>query len=67
MKGIVKAFKSDRGFGFISPSDGGAAVFVHITAVPRGEELREGDRVTYSEEFDARSRKTRAIDVRLCP
>ena len=33
--GIVKFFNLQRGYGFITPRDGGRDVFVHITAVHR--------------------------------
>ncbi len=34
-QGTVKWFNTQKGFGFITPEDGGADAFVHITAVQR--------------------------------
>jgi CspA family cold shock protein len=47
--GTVKFFNTQRGFGFIQPSDGGKDVFVHITAVQRAglESLNEGQKVSF--------------------
>ncbi len=45
MEGTVKWFNSAKGFGFITPSDGGKDVFVHKNEAPGS--LRDGDRVEY--------------------
>ena len=50
--GTVKWFNDSKGFGFISPSDGSADVFVHFSAV-QGDGFRtltEGQTVTYEVE-----------------
>jgi len=47
--GTVKWFNSDKGFGFIQPTNGGADVFVHISAVERAgmRSLVEGQTISY--------------------
>lgn len=47
--GTVKWFNAQKGFGFIQPEDGGADVFVHISAVERSGmgNLKEGQRVSF--------------------
>lgn len=47
--GTVKWFNSQKGYGFIEPSDGGKDAFVHISAVERAglSDLREGQKVNY--------------------
>ena len=50
--GTVKWFNDSKGFGFISPSDGSADVFVHFSAV-QGDGFRtlaEGQTVSYEVE-----------------
>lgn len=46
-QGVVARYDADRGFGFITPDDGGPDLFVHVSVVRDGEELYEGDRVRY--------------------
>jgi CspA family cold shock protein len=65
--GIVKWFNSTKGFGFIQPDQGGADVFVHISAVERAGlgTLHEGQKVGYEIERDQRSGKTSAGQLQL--
>ncbi|HMQ58585.1 MAG TPA: cold-shock protein [Rhizobiaceae bacterium] len=60
--GTVKWFNATKGFGFIQPDEGGADVFVHISAVERSgmAGLNEGQKVSYELVRDKRSGKTAA-------
>jgi CspA family cold shock protein len=60
--GTVKWFNPTKGFGFIQPDDGGADVFVHISAVERAgmRSLNEGDKVSFELERDRKSGKMSA-------
>lgn len=64
-KGTVKWFNGTKGYGFIQPSNGGADVFVHISAVERAglRELREGQEVEYEIEV-GRNGKSAAENLR---
>lgn len=60
--GTVKWFNATKGFGFIQPDDGGADVFVHISAVERSTlgSLNEGQKLRFDLVRDQRSGKTSA-------
>ncbi|MEJ2107320.1 MAG: cold-shock protein [Acidiferrobacteraceae bacterium] len=47
--GTVKWFSATKGYGFISPSDGGADVFAHFSAIQMDgfKTLKEGQAVEY--------------------
>ncbi|MCA0417855.1 cold-shock protein [Bosea beijingensis] len=61
-KGTVKWFNSTKGYGFITPENGGQDVFVHISAVERAglRELRDGQVVSYELVADRKTGKTSA-------
>ena len=65
--GVVKWFNTQKGYGFIQPSDGGRDVFVHISAVQRSglTELVEGQKVAYELIADRRSGKLAAANLEL--
>ncbi len=60
--GTVKWFNSTKGFGFIQPDDGGADVFVHISAVERAgmSNIVEGQKINYEMVRDNKSGKMSA-------
>jgi CspA family cold shock protein len=63
--GTIKWFNPDRGFGFIVPEDGGADVFVHISAVEEAglATLNDGQKVSFDIGQDRRG-KTAAINLK---
>ena len=46
--GTVKFFNNSKGFGFITPDDGGKDVFVHKNGLT--DNITEGDKVSYDVE-----------------
>ncbi len=63
--GKVKWFNTNKGFGFIQPSEGGADVFVHISALERAglNDLKEGQSISY--ELATNKGKTSAANLKL--
>jgi CspA family cold shock protein len=61
--GTVKFFNDDKGFGFITPENGGQDVFVHVSALTRGSSLREGDKVSFELGQDRKTGKSKAENV----
>jgi len=65
MKGTVKFFNTEKGFGFARPDDRGSDVFVHIRQVTGADHLLEGDRIEFEMGTNERSGKPQAVSVRL--
>jgi cold shock protein len=61
--GTVKWFNDDKGFGFITPDEGGKDLFVHHSAINSDgfRTLAEGARVTY--EAEAGEKGPKAVNV----
>ncbi len=65
--GTVKWFNTQKGYGFIQPEDGGADVFVHISAVERAglSTLNDGQKVSFELQRDPKKGKSSAVDLQL--
>jgi cold shock protein len=62
-EGTVKFFSDQKGFGFITPDEGGKDLFVHQSAINAEgfRSLRENQRVTFEVQQDAKG--PRAVNV----
>ncbi|WP_018236637.1 cold-shock protein [Ensifer sp. BR816] len=65
--GTVKFFNTDKGFGFIKPENGGADIFVHISAVQASglSGLSENQKVSFDTEPDRRSKGPKAVNLQI--
>jgi cold shock CspA family protein len=65
IKGVLKTWKEDRGFGFITPDNGGKDIFMHISAL-KGTSRRPiaGDVIFYQIARDNRG-KFKAINAHI--
>jgi len=63
--GTVKFFNASKGYGFITPDDGGKDVFVHVTAVERSGmgALTDGQRISFETEPDKRGKGPKAVNL----
>ena len=62
--GTIKTWNEAKGFGFITPANGGQDVFVHVSALPRGSGTpRVGQAFSFEIELN-REGKKRAVRVR---
>lgn len=62
-EGIITRWDDKKGFGFITPTDGEADVFVHVSQFRRDQRRpRESERVTFSLTLDERQRRC-ATDI----
>lgn len=66
IEGTLAKWNDDRGFGFITPAQGGLEIFVHISAFPKdGIRPTLGETLTFEIETDNNGKK-RAKNL-LCP
>jgi cold shock protein len=63
--GTIKFFNDEKGFGFITPENGGQDVFVHVSALQRGGSLSQGDKVSFELGQDRKTGKSKAENVVL--
>lgn len=61
-EGTVKFFNEAKGFGFISPSEGGTDIFVHSSGL-NTRSIRENDQVVF--DVQKGDRGLNAVNVKL--
>lgn len=65
VNGIVKWFNEEKGFGFITPSEGGKDVFVHFRAIASEgfRSLTEGQEVQFTVEESPKGPQAANVNV----
>ncbi|MDQ0391740.1 cold shock CspA family protein [Labrys monachus] len=63
--GTVKFFNAQKGYGFITPDDGGRDIFVHVTAVESSGlgTLIEGQKISFDVEPDKKGKGPKAVNL----
>ncbi len=61
----MKFFNAEKGYGFITPDEGGADVFVHVSAVERSGlgTLDKGQKISFETEPDKRGKGPKAVNL----
>ena len=60
-EGTVKFFNEEKGFGFITPNDGGSEIFVHVSGLK--ENIRENDSVRFTVEDGRKGPNATNVEV----
>ncbi|MFL9838516.1 cold-shock protein [Flavobacterium sp. ST-75] len=60
-EGTVKFFNEEKGFGFITPANGGKEIFVHVSGLT--ETIRENDVVHFDVEEGQRGPSAKNVVV----
>jgi CspA family cold shock protein len=65
IRGVIKIWNADRGYGFIRRDDGGTDVFGHVRHLSGAFRPESGTAVIFDIVLDERSGRERADSIRL--